>query len=326
MSPWNTRMRWLRTSGVGVVALLTSSGCAMGPEDFGPQVTSSAVTEGSAITQFRDVLSPYGTWVNLPDVGWVWQPAANVVGADFVPYATGGQWVSSDWGWTFQTDWNWGWAPFHYGRWFNRPSEGWVWWPDSEWAPSWVDWRWGDGYVGWQPLAPPGLNIGLAWTFVGANDFVRPEVGRYRVPLGRAPELLRQTRPVGEHVVSVHGDHWNRGPEPSEVSRVTGRPVPLARPMTPPTGHPPRARTGPTTAPSRPTSSTPHRGPSVSAAPHEAPVARPEAAVPHEQAVPRSEPAVPHEPAVPRSEPAAPHEAPHAPHAPAPHGESHHGR
>lgn len=317
MGPWHTRVRWLRTGGATVIVILATSSCAMGPEefgpmgseDFGPQVTTSAQNLDSSVSEFRDVLSPYGTWVDLPDVGWVWRPDPNVVGPDFVPYSTGGQWVSSDWGWTFQTNWTWGWAPFHYGRWFISPSVGWVWWPDTEWAPAWVDWRWGDGYVGWQPLTPPGITFGigiggvsLGWTFVGANDFVRPDVWHYHVPPARVPVLLRQTQPVGEHVEARRG-HWNRGPEPREVARVTGQPVPLAKPMTPPTGHPPQGRTGAPVAPTRPAPYVPrHPAPAV-------PVR------PHEEALPPTVPAVPHEPVVP--EPVAPHEvAPHAPAAP----------
>ncbi|GMU03730.1 hypothetical protein KH5H1_78560 [Corallococcus caeni] len=242
MAPWRLRVRWFRTGGVTVFAILSASGCALGPADeFGPQVTSSSTPLDNPMSQFREVLAPYGTWMNLPDVGWVWHPDPNVVGADFVPYTTGGRWVSSDWGWTFESDWDWGQAPFHYGRWFTEPSAGWVWWPDSEWAPAWVDWRWGDGLVGWQPLAPPGISTGLSWTFVGANDFVRPDVGTHRLPDSRVQELMRQTQPVGEHVVAREG-YWNRGPEPKEVARVTGQEVPRAKPMTPPTGQPPRAQ------------------------------------------------------------------------------------
>ncbi len=319
MGPWHTRVRWLRTSGATVLAILATSSCAMGPEEYGPQVTTSSQNLDSSVSEFRDVLSPYGTWVDLPDVGWVWRPDPNVVGPDFVPYATGGRWVSSDWGWTFETDWDWGWAPFHYGRWFTTPSMGWVWWPDSEWAPAWVDWRWGDGFVGWQPLAPPGISIGLGlgWTFVGASDFVRPDVWRHRLPPERVPGLLRQTRPVGEHVEARAG-HWNRGPEPSEVARVTGQEVPLARPMTPPTGHPPRGRSGLGVAPSRPSPSVPrHPVPAAPVRPHEEAAPPPAPTIPgapHEPVMP--EPVAPHEPAAPH-EPVVPHEP--APHEPAPH-------
>ncbi|MBN8467705.1 hypothetical protein JYJ95_14390 [Corallococcus exiguus] len=240
MGPWHPRVRWLRTGGATVLAILAGGGCAMGPDEFGPQVTSSSTPLDNPMSQFREVLAPYGTWMDLPDVGWVWRPDPNEVGVGFTPYSTAGRWVSSDWGWTFESDWNWGWAPFHYGRWFTTPKEGWLWWPDNEWAPAWVDWRWGNGFVGWQPLSPPGISTGLRWTFVSANNFVQPDVESHLLPEAQVQELMGQTQPVGEHVVAREG-YWNRGPEPEEVARVTGQEVPLAQPMTPPTGHPPRA-------------------------------------------------------------------------------------
>jgi hypothetical protein len=330
MRPWTSRARWLQAGGAAVITLLSGVSCAMGPDEFGPQVTTSSLPVDSDMSQFREVLSPYGTWMDLPDVGWVWRPDPNVVGTDFVPYATGGQWAYSDWGWTFETSWDWGWAPFHYGRWFRSPAAGWVWWPDSEWAPAWVDWRWGDGFVGWLPLTPPGITlgvgIGLGWTFVGANDFVSPNVVRYRLPPDRAPDLLRRTQPVGERVQGRVG-HWNRGPEPERVARAIGHPVPASRPMTPPTGHPPRARTGNAVAPPRPETPAPHRAPptTVAPAPHQAPPAA--APAPH-QAAPPPATVAPHE----HTEPAPPHEQAAPPHEhtepshPAPHpSSSHHG-
>ncbi|WP_186002046.1 DUF6600 domain-containing protein [Corallococcus sp. Z5C101001] len=280
--------------------------------------TAAPLGQASSIADFRETLSPYGTWINVPDAGWVWRPNPDIVGANFVPYSTGGQWVSSDWGWTFESQWDWGWAPFHYGRWFISPNVGWVWWPDTEWAPAWVDWRWGGGFVGWQPLGPPGISvgiglgvgvgIGLGWTFVSAGDFVRPNVGTYRLAPNRVSQVYRQTQPVGERVAARNG-HWNRGPAPQQVARATGHPVPQARPMTPPTAHPPRARTGTPVAPSRPVAPAPQRAP---AAPREEPAARPTTTVPaapHEPAAPRTEPAEPHE----THEPAPPHEAPSHP-------------
>src|SRR3569833_588337 len=64
---------------------------------------------------FYDELSPYGSWIDYPDYGYVWAPA---VDNDFRPYATNGSWVYSDYGWTWASGYDWGWATFHYGRWF----------------------------------------------------------------------------------------------------------------------------------------------------------------------------------------------------------------
>ena len=109
------------------------------------------------VTTFDETLSPYGQWVDTgegPNDGRAWRPDPDVVGEDFQPYATGGHWVYSDWGWTWESDYPWGWAPYHYGRWALTPSWGWVWYPGTVWAPAWVDWRFGGGYIGWAPLPP----------------------------------------------------------------------------------------------------------------------------------------------------------------------------
>lgn len=240
MRTWNRTWRWLRLGGVCGGALLVSPGCATGPEEFGPQVKSNAPTLGSNISIFRDVMAPHGEWLQLPEVGWVWRPDAKLVGQDFVPYATNGQWVFSDWGWTFQSDWDWGWAPFHFGRWFVAPSEGWVWWPDDEWAPSWVDWRWGEGLAGWQPMPLPGMNVRRPWTFVATRDLVQPDVSRFLVPPDQEAALVGRTQPVGERVTGRTGQ-WNVGPVPDEVASATGAPVPRTGPIAPPTGQPPIA-------------------------------------------------------------------------------------
>src|SRR5215471_19626550 len=113
-----------------------------------------------AAGQFADALSPYGTWIDDPAYGRVWQPAVSIVGADFFPYATGGHWVLTEFGWTWVSDWDWGWAPFHYGRWTAINHRGWCWVPGTIWGPAWVHWRAGGGYVGWTPLPPRGLWVG----------------------------------------------------------------------------------------------------------------------------------------------------------------------
>ena len=97
-------------------------------------------------------LEPYGEWVESADYGLVWRPYATVVGVDFTPYESGGQWVYTDFGWTFTSEWDWGWLPFHYGRWGFSASFGWYWAPGRVWGPGWVSWGVGHGYVGWCPL------------------------------------------------------------------------------------------------------------------------------------------------------------------------------
>lgn len=147
---------------------------------------ASAQNENISLQVFYDELSPYGTWIEDPNYGYVWVPQ---VDRDFSPYVTNGHWVYTDYGWTWVSDYPWGWAPFHYGRWFVDPMYGNVWVPDTEWGPAWVTWRQANGYFGWTPMGP-GINIDIAfgrsynvprerWVFVRDRDFMQYNLNRY---------------------------------------------------------------------------------------------------------------------------------------------------
>jgi hypothetical protein len=157
---------------------------------------------------YRD-LSPYGHWVQRHRHGWVWVPRG--VPVNWRPY-THGHWAyTDDYGWLWVSDWAWGWAPFHYGRWVYDDDYGWVWLPGTEWAPAWVAWRYGDGWVGWAPLPPDaawhpssGFSISITlierhirpttWVFVPEREFIRPHIVRYSVLPARNVVLFGRTR------------------------------------------------------------------------------------------------------------------------------------
>jgi hypothetical protein len=158
-------------------------------------------------------LDSYGSWVDDPDYGRVWRPSATVVGADFTPYESCGQWVYLDTDqWSFQCDWDWGWLPFHYGQWAMM-DDGWGWVPGYDWSPAWVDWRDGGGYVGWRPSAPrirdhrhlggdpahPDILVRdhrrePNWRFVAGGDFSRPHLHDH--VLVTTADALHATAPV----------------------------------------------------------------------------------------------------------------------------------
>ncbi len=114
---------------------------------------SYADEDPSALQDFHPELDPHGVWVDDPSYGTVWIPNATEVGSDFVPYVTAGHWVyGNDYVWDSSYDW--GWAPFHYGRWVPLNARGWGWVPGRQFAPAWVEWQVSNGYVGWAPTAP----------------------------------------------------------------------------------------------------------------------------------------------------------------------------
>ncbi|HEX8106389.1 MAG TPA: DUF6600 domain-containing protein, partial [Kofleriaceae bacterium] len=127
-----------------------------------------------SVDVFYDQLSPYGTWYDDPSYGWVFTPSD----ASYQPY-TNGHWTDTDYGLTWVSNDPYGWATDHYGRWVwaNR----WVWRPDTTWGPAWVQWRQGDGYVGW---APAGYTDDAYfpeehWRIVPAAYLFTPEPRRY---------------------------------------------------------------------------------------------------------------------------------------------------
>jgi len=112
----------------------------------GPDVQGAAPAdpEAASIDYFHDQLSPYGQWVQRDGYGMVWVPQ---VDQSWRPY-TAGHWAYTDQGWAWVADEPWGWAPYHYGRWYYDQEIGWGWVPGTVWAPAWVAWRSGGGYLG----------------------------------------------------------------------------------------------------------------------------------------------------------------------------------
>jgi hypothetical protein len=101
------------------------------------------------------------------------------------PY-TSGRWILTEEGWLWQSSFEWGWLPFHYGNWFRHKLIGWCWVPDYNWAPAWVAWYWTDNYVGWSPIppVPEGESYEIMpedWFFVLLEDFLSPYLYNYRI-------------------------------------------------------------------------------------------------------------------------------------------------
>jgi hypothetical protein len=77
--------------------------------------------------------------------------------------------------------------------------------PGDEWAPAWVDWRYGDDNVGWAPLPPDDLIDTYDeqpdnWVFVPLRYIGEPEMRRYYVPRDRRMVILRESRLINRPV------------------------------------------------------------------------------------------------------------------------------
>ena len=180
---------------------------------------------------FYDDLSPYGHWVDRPQYGWVWTPRA--VAASWRPYQNG-HWAWTDEGWIWITDEPYGWATYHYGRWYDDPDYGWSWVPGNDYAPAWVSWQEGGDYIGWAPLPPSvefragPLSVSLApdaYLFVPARHFLDPRPFQYAVPFQDRERVYRQTHSFTEYQV-VNQRIVNRGVPVEQVQRFVGHQVP----------------------------------------------------------------------------------------------------
>jgi len=143
------------------------------------------------VTVFYQQLQPYGTWMQVAEHGWCWQPSVVVSTPTWRPYADRGRWLYTDCGWYWQSDYAWGWAPFHYGRWVLHARSGWLWVPDTTWGPAWVVWRSSNTHCGWAPLPPSavfvtGHGLRVGGVQVGLNfDFGLPHHHYTFIPFNR---------------------------------------------------------------------------------------------------------------------------------------------
>jgi hypothetical protein len=194
-----------------------------------------------SIDFFYDNVGSDGSWVEVADYGYCWQPNVAVSNSKWRPYSDG-YWVYTDVGWTWVSNEEFGWATYHYGRWVRLRDRGWFWVPGREWGPAWVSWRTGGDYVGWAPLPPRGR---------GDFDDNRPINGHVDVDFDIGPSYYNfvDVRYIGEpvlrerivephlnvtyisHTVNVtnitytNSVVYNYGPDYDTLSRYSTRPI-----------------------------------------------------------------------------------------------------
>jgi len=186
--------------------------------------------QGSVSLQvFYDELSPYGTWVDNANYGYVWMPN---VARGFIPYGTNGHWVFTDEGWTWYSNYAWGWAPFHYGRWFTDSNYGPMWIPDTEWGPGWVSWRQSNNYYGWAPLGPragTGRNYQVPynqWRFVLGVHLGRNDLNNYYANASNNRVYIRNSSLINNYRYNkTYNIGYNGGPHQVDIERRTGKKI-----------------------------------------------------------------------------------------------------
>jgi hypothetical protein len=160
---------------------------------------------GNGFAQFYSSLQPHGEWIELDYDLYAWQP--NNVGYSWRPYSDGRwEWTRNGWYWVSYEPF--GWATYHYGRWFYDDYYGWLWLPDTEWGPSWVEWRYNDNYIGWAPLPPyasfnnySGIHFSFNWNsgyyhwnFVNYHNFRHHKINVHIVNNYRCYNIFNNTK------------------------------------------------------------------------------------------------------------------------------------
>ena len=190
---------------------------------------------------FYDNLSDQGNWIEVADYGYCFQPNVAVSSSDWRPYADG-YWAYTDSGWTWVSYEDFGWATYHYGRWANLDSYGWVWVPGYEWGPAWVSWRTGGDYVGWAPLPPEPVGVvyegraitggvdftfgigPLYYNFVDIRYIGEPVLRQRIYAPSRNVTIINNTVNV-TNITYNNSRVYNYGPDYNRLNQYSNRPI-----------------------------------------------------------------------------------------------------
>jgi hypothetical protein len=184
-----------------------------------------------------------GNWIDVEGYGYGWQPDVATSDPNWRPY-TDGYWAYTDYGWTWITYEDFGWATYHYGRWATLADYGWVWFPgeDLDWGPAWVSWRTGGDYIGWAPLPPRGPGVVYEGQPIGVNvdlvfdigpeyynfcdvRFIGEPVLRDRI-FPPVQNVTYITNTVNVTNITVQNNVvYNYGPDFNVVNRYSSRPI-----------------------------------------------------------------------------------------------------
>ena len=184
---------------------------------------------------FYSNLAPYGSWIEIDAGLVVWRPT--IIRKGWSPYRHG-RWIWTVDGWYWDSYEPFGYIVFHYGRWYYDDYYGWIWIPDYDWAPAWVEWRYDDDYIGWAPLPPYAvfsIHIGIHythnyyvpyhhWYYVRYNRFCDPYVYNYYVAPKYKYRIHNRTK-VRHNYGYRNGHIVNRGVDIDHIRKRSGQDI-----------------------------------------------------------------------------------------------------
>jgi len=184
---------------------------------------------------FYTELAPYGSWIEVDYGVIVWRPT--IIRNNWTPYNVG-RWVWTYDGWYWDSYEPFGHVTYHYGRWYYDDYYGWLWYPDYEWAPAWVEWRYDNDYIGWAPLHPYAVfsvSVGIYftntyytpysyWNYVNYANFCDPYVYNYYVEPGYKYRIHDGTKYRHDYTYR-NGRVQNRGIDVNYISSRSGQEI-----------------------------------------------------------------------------------------------------
>ena len=202
-------------------------------------IAPQARSQDASVNFFYDNLNG-GSWIEVGNYGYCWQPDVAVNDSTWRPYADG-YWAYTDDGWTWVSYEDFGWATYHYGRWVRLADYGWIWKPGYEWGPAWVSWRTGGNYIGWAPLPPETeyvyesrpitghidieFDIGPAYyNFCDVRYIGEPVLRTRLVPYQQNVTYITQTVNV-TNITYKNKTVYNYGPDINVVNQYSSRPI-----------------------------------------------------------------------------------------------------
>ena len=191
---------------IGIALVLAFWGFAAQAQ---PSVAVGVNVQIRTASDFYEPLTSYGRWASVGAYGSCWFPGQ--VAAGWRPYCNG-SWQYTDAGWFWASDEPWAWATYHYGRWNLSPQFGWYWVPQTQWAPAWVSWHSGGGYIGWAPMYPSGVNVisPQAYVFVNQGQFLNP---------------IRPTTVIVNNTTIIKKTTVIQAPASASIEKASGRKV-----------------------------------------------------------------------------------------------------
>jgi hypothetical protein len=181
-----------------------------------------------------EALKDSGTWAANPVHKFDYRPKA---AADWAPYRNG-QWLYTDYGWTWRGDDKGSWMTDHYGYWTRRDTNGaWAWVPGGYWLPSTIEWLRSGDYLGWRAskldrfsnaLEPENVRYSdpTEWNFVLSSKIRGPLTVKDFAPPEKAKDLLVSAQPV-DHAFTSYREIDRPGPDPSILKSDDAKTAPV---------------------------------------------------------------------------------------------------